>query len=222
MSDQTRGLIPARSVGDCRWCGAQMTRLQYLMCSDCSRIAERIPSKVQVILRSPGFAKSTEGRATIEKVIPELTRFILDSKQNFPANPRDQEHWSIMLNESQALVSRADLLDRAREMKREPDVEELPTEQELKRIMGAERLLRYMMHVAVQQGALKLEGGGEDTKFCVVCGRSTSEEIRMLCYRCMNELAIEAPDTDSSEEEEKSSGFKGMATRDIVLGDRRR
>ncbi len=220
MSDQTRGIIPPRSMGDCRWCGAQMTRLQYLMCSDCNRIAERVPSKVQVILRSADFAKTTEGKATVEKVVPELTRFILDSQQDFPANPRDQEHWAKMLDECETMVSRSDLLERAKEMKSAGETD-LPSEQELRRFLGAERLLRYMIHVAVQQGALKLEGGGDNAKFCVVCGGSTSDEIRMLCYRCMDELVIEPPAEESVEEEE-SSGLKGMATRDIVLGDRRK
>ncbi len=222
MSDQERGMIPARGFGDCHWCGAQMTRLQYLMCPECIRVAEQIPSKTQIVLRSGDFAKNVEGKSSVENVIPELQSFLFDSKQDFPRDASGREHLAKMVEHSLSLVSSGDVAKREEQLKEE-GVQDIPSQEELGRTLGIERILRFMLHVAVQQGALKLDDAGEATKFCVVCGDSTSEEIRMICFRCMDEMSVDSPDMEMDDEsKDESNGYKGMATSDIVLPRRRR
>ncbi len=219
MESDTKTFLPERSFGDCYWCGAKMQRLQYTMCSDCIRIAEIIPSKAQVLLNTPDLVKDIEGKTTVEKIVPEMRRYVTRTEYDFPRKGDLQRHWETMIEEVQYSISNSDV-DDFKQKQPSDDDENITDEEEIKRCLAIERLLRFMLHVAVQQNSLNLpqEGG---KKFCVVCGKTTPEEKHMLCLRCRDELVLETPETDSLMEETPSP-LKGMATRDMVRNRRGR
>ena len=218
--DDARQSIPPRSFGNCRWCATRDVRLQYLMCTKCFRIADMIPSKIQVLLSRPEVKKRLrDGGTTVTNVVPELRVFVTDSKRRFPSERGDQEHWEVMLKEARGFGSEADVLKRAEDLKGQGV--EVPTREEVKETIGLERLLHFILKIAVLCQKLKFEHDENEDGFCVVCWKDTPSEKHMLCTQCRDELVREVqPEETLIEDAPKVR--KGMATSDIILKDRRR
>ncbi|MFH1743015.1 MAG: hypothetical protein ABIH23_28755 [bacterium] len=218
--DEAKRSIPVRSFGNCRWCGATDVRLQYLMCPNCFSIAGMIPSKVSMLSNRPDVKKRLkEGGATVNNVVPELRDFLSDPKTRFPSERSYQEHWNTMLSQTADFASESDLHVRAVELKSQG--EEIPEKDQLKKTIGLEKLLHFMLKVAVLSGTLNLKRDESEDGFCVVCWKSTPSEKHMLCMRCRDELVTDA---QSGEEfiDTTPKPRKGMATIDIILRNRKR
>ena len=222
-------VIPPRSFGYCRWCGAEGVRLQYLMCPNCARIADMIPSKTSVLLNRPEIKKRLRaGNMTLENVVPELRAFLMDPKSRFPPERGNLEHWKQMQEQVISMVSEADinryyenLLSQKREAE-ENDEEfgELPSEDELEVMVGLDNLFRYILHIAVLRGLLKLDTDDDVEQSCMVCGRPVGVEGKSICSICRNEIVHDAPEPEIEASPVKTQ--LGMNTRDIVMAKRNR
>lgn len=210
-------IIPPRSFGHCRWCGAESVRLQYLMCPDCFRISELIPSKTSVLLNRPDVRKRIAG-TTVKAITPELRKFLLDPNSRFPPERSYQQHWNIIQEQAISLVSDSDVKKLANEMLEEMEEDEIPDSDELETIVGVETVLRFMLHVAVLRGTLKLDDEDLDGS-CIVCGKPTIEGTRGLCSACRGELIREVPDVEKQAPPAEKP-YAGMKSRDIILGKR--
>ncbi|MFH1738864.1 MAG: hypothetical protein ABIH23_07630 [bacterium] len=208
--------IPIRSFGFCRWCGAERVRLQYMMCPDCFRISNMLPSKTSVLLNRPEVKKRLKSDgATIKNIAPELCVFLTDPKTRFPAERSYQEHWGVMLEQSLNFISESDV-SRHIDTLEEKGVEDIPAEEELEKTLGLEHLLRFILHVAVLRGLLKLDQDEEGESFCILCGQPAALGSRTLCSQCRSEIVQDDSDMDRPTEE-VARAPQGMATRDIVL-----
>lgn len=219
-SDQGKEVIPKRSFGFCRWCEAESVRLSYLMCPNCFRFEEAIPSKTSVLLNRPEVKKRLAGIVTVKTIVPELRAFLLDPKTRFPPERGLQEHWQTIQEVAVENVSDSDIRRRVEELM-ERGVEETPPEEELERDIGLEIVLRFILHVAVIRGVLKIDD--EDDGVCVICGNDTEGGGQTLCHTCKSELTRDMSDGDSPMVEEEAPRKQlGMNTRDITLGKRGR
>ncbi len=214
-----KSIIPRRSFGNCRWCGAENARLDYLMCADCFRIADMVPSKTKILLNRPEVRKRLKGEdINVNNVAGELWTFLSDASVRFPADPSLKKHWEKMIEENIALVTREDLYREIEEAK-ENGTADLGSEQEAARKIGVENLLRFILTVAVLKGSLNLDITDERVERCMICNRPTHEVEHYLCTVCRNEYIRDTSLEDSASEEEKI--VPRMATIDIVLGKRR-
>ncbi|MFH1742058.1 MAG: hypothetical protein ABIH23_23900 [bacterium] len=217
-SDEKRQTIPQRSFGNCRWCATTDVRLQYLMCTKCFWVADMVPSKVSVLLSRPEIKKRLrEAGPTIKNVVPELRTFVLDPKMRFPPDLSSHQHWDRMLTQCAKVISDADLHKESVDLKNQSL--EIPPRQELRAKIGLERLLYFILKVAVL--CKKIDLKGDEEGFCVVCWKPTPTEKHMLCTQCRSDLIREVQ-IDEKPEDTEPKVYKGMATRDIVLKDRRR
>ena len=216
----TKGkIIPARSFGNCRWCDARDVRLQYLMCTNCFSIANMVPSKVQVILNRPEVKKRLrDSGATPRAITPELYSFFMHPKTQFPSERSYRAHWERMLSEAFTFASDADISLRIEELKKEEA--EIPSEQHLREVIGVEKLIYFMLKVGVLCDMLKLDPD-DDEGFCVVCWKPTPSEKHMLCTQCRSDI-IREMEVDEETPDDGPKQYKGMATSDIVLKNRRR
>lgn len=211
-------IIPARSFGNCRWCAAESVRLQFLMCADCFLVAETVPSKTNVLLNRPDVKKRLKGGVTLRKVLPELRSFLLDEKSRFPTERRSIEHWAAMQEQTISLVTDSDISRRILELK-EAGEKDLPTADELATMIGLDTMLRFVLHVAILRGVMKLDTSDEEG-MCLVCGRTTEAGSRALCPACRTDLIREVPDSAPMLVEEPKANV-GMNTRDLIMGKRR-
>lgn len=219
LSMDRKGSIPARSFGACHWCGAQSVRLQYLMCNDCFGIADTIPSKTQILLRSADVKKRLGGNVTAKKITPELRAFVLEPKNRFPVERSYQDHWAVILSQLPTHVLPEDVHRYASDlMDKGADV---PEEDEIVRMIGVEKFLYYVLKIAVLRNVLRLDTDEDEEGFCVVCWKPTISEEHMLCSSCRDDLAPDSSD-DGPGPEEEVKPYMGMKTRDIVLGKRGR
>lgn len=219
MDSESKSYIPSRGFGDCYWCGAHMQRLEYCMCAVCNRVAESVPSKVQMVLNTPNLMKKIVGKTTVENIILEIRRFATRTERDFPRKGDLQRHWETMIDEVQSRISDSEIDEFIRKHRPDGD-EDTENEGEITRNLAIERLLRFMLHVAIQQGAINMQQEISE-KYCVVCGKKTSAEKHMLCLRCRDELILESPEMDNNTEK-ISTTPKGMATRDMVRNRRGR
>ncbi len=215
--------IPPRSFGFCRWCGAERVRLQYLLCPDCFRIADMIPSKTSVVMNRPEVKKRLRGMATVKKLTPELRIFLTDPKTRFPADRNHIEHWEKMIEQSRTLVSDSDIrryIDNLCANVDEDEEVNVPPDEEVEEIVSLENILRFFLHVAVLRGALKLDEDPDDAS-CMVCGHQTAVGSRSLCSSCRNELVHDVSDSGPAEAAPAKIQL-GMHSRDIIMGKRGR
>lgn len=203
--------IPKISFGLCRWCGEENQRLQYLMCSSCFRIANMIPSKTMVLLNRPEIKKRLgPGGTTIRNITPELRRFIMDPKSRFPPEMSDREHWEIMRQEAADRVTQKDVRIYLEDMISRGVHELPPSDDELIALVGLEILLRFILHVGVIRGLLKIDIAGEEDFFSDIC-----EE-------CMKDTMQENPtqglETDQPAQEfTRNEPRAGMKVRDLIM-----
>lgn len=219
--DGAAGVIPPRGFGLCRWCGADRVRLQYLMCGDCFRIADLVPSKTNVLLNRPEVRKQLQGEnPSIKRIVSPLREFLLDPKMRFPPENSFQDHWKKMLDHCQQQVTDEEFESRYEQLK-ESGSDLLGDDRAMEAMIGTESLLRFILHVAVSRDLVDIEDDDREG-FCVVCRNPTAEEKHMLCLMCRDELCQQQlMEEDTSLEAEKKAP-RGMATSDYILGDRRR
>ncbi len=206
--DKLKDFIPERSFGHCNWCGEDNVRLHYLMCNDCFRISNMVPSKAQVLLNRPDLKKKyKEIGATIKNVASDLRRFLLDPKTRFPNERYDKEHWEKIQEEGADNASSTEvniLLDQMQEQ----GVDPLPEQEEVERLVGIDKTLRFMMRVGVLRGVLKMDSDGEDDEF-----------FRKMIESCMENAIAEDMKLGGEQKPslQENKPRAGMATRDLVM-----
>ena len=177
-----------------------------------------IPSKVGVLLSRPEVKKLLrETGPTFKNVVPELRKFVLDPKMRFPPDHSSHQHWDRMLTQCAKVIAESDIHKQIADLENEGS--EIPSQGELREKIGLERLLHFILKVAVL--CKKIDLKGDEEGFCVVCWKPTPTEKHMLCTQCRSDLIREVQ-IDEKPEDTEPRGYKGMATRDIVLKDRRR
>ncbi|HOE11543.1 MAG TPA: hypothetical protein PLQ35_11835 [bacterium] len=214
-----RGIIPQRSFGNCRWCAAQDVRLSYLMCGDCFRIAEMIPSKTRMLIGRPNVRKRLGRDITIKTVAAELREFLLDPKNRFPAEQSQQTHWEKMVSQVRSEVSPADI-SRCVAGLIERGIEELPSQSDLAKLAAVDRLLRFMLHISVLRDLLRIELDQEDAACCCICGRPAAQGSKALCSQCRSEILRQSGQEEVQQERPKP--YMGMKAIDIIMKDRGR
>lgn len=212
MNDKVDRSIPKYGFGLCRWCGQENQRLQYLMCSKCFRIANMMPSKTMVLLNRPDVKKQlgAEG-ATIRNITPELRRFLSDPQTRFLPEHNDRKHWEGMLEEAADHVAPKDVRAFLEEVVSRGDRDLPSSDDELLALVGMEIILRFVLHVSVIRGLLKLDiDVGED------------EFFDELCQDCMEEAILDDPTQGilrekSAPENHASEPKAGMKVRDLII-----
>lgn len=207
-------IIPTRSFGHCRWCGTEGKRLSFLMCPDCARIAEMIPSKTNVLLNRPEVKRRLGGGATVGIVVPELRNFLMDAKARFPPERSYAEHWDTMIEQAVSLVGDGDVRKRIAEMIDDDsiDTDSIPPTSEIEKQVGVDNVIRFILHVAVLRGILKLDSDGGGS--CMICGRESDEDGHLICVPCRNDIGSDVSDAGPALEEPKP--YAGMHTSDIT------
>jgi len=218
-AQDVRGIIPQRGFGNCRWCAAQDVRLSYLMCGDCFRIAEMVPSKTKMLMGRPDVKKRLGREVTIKTVAMELRDFVLDPKNRFPAEQSQQAHWDKMVDQVRSEVSQAEI-GRCVASLIERGVEEPPSQSDIAKLAGVERLLRFILHVSVLRDLLRIDMDEEDAAFCCICGKPAAEGGKSLCPQCRSEILRQSGQEEV--QEEKPKPYMGMNVIDIILKDRGR
>jgi hypothetical protein len=203
--------IPQRSFGRCNWCGEESCRLSFLMCTNCFRIANMIPSKTMVLLNQPDVKRALEPTGTtIRHVAPHLRMFLEDPRSKFPHEKSDLKLWEAIKKEMVEFLSPGEIRNYRIKLI-ESDVQ-LPDEDELAFWVGSEKYLQFVLRVAVIRGELKMDFDPEDEDFfqkmIEVCTANTmNDTLEGLGKSSEQKLQI---DTD------KKSSI-GMNTRDITL-----
>ncbi len=185
MVKETDELIPIRSYGHCRWCGAEGAKLQYLMCMDCFNIAGMMPSKVTVVMNQPDVKKALEKKGiNIRTISPELVKFLLNPKNKFPPGIQAKEHWDQMIDECMEYVSDEDVEERIAPLRKERRRQGLqpPDEEEIAEIIGMENTIRYFLLYCVIRGLLKIEMSNEDR-----------EELERITEATLANVTVETP-----------------------------
>lgn len=182
MTESNDQSIPKISFGLCRWCGSENQRMQYLMCPNCFRVANMIPSKTMVLLNRPEVKKRLAGGATIRNITPELRRFLKDPKTRFPPEQAERKHWDAMQEEAAANVTQRDIKIYLEDMISRGVHELPPTDEELAAVVGLESILRFILHVSVIRGLLKIDYDEEEAK-----------NFNEVCQDCMEEAIVEDP-----------------------------
>jgi len=194
VSQDTDNDIPVRGFGRCRWCGAEGSKLQYLMCPDCISIARMMPSKTHVVMNQPSLKDTFQKTGkTISAITPELVKFLLNPKNKFPSGLDAKKHWDKMVLEASEYVTSEEVSEVFASIKKTKQAQDLPSEDELQEILGMEGTIRYFLLYCVNQGLIKIEISEED--------RIELEEIMEACL--VNASVDPAAPESSSQTEQK-------------------
>lgn len=154
--------IPERAFGTCRWCGAESVTLTYLMCPDCNRISNLIPSKAMVLINNPQIKrKLASSGLTIRTLAPHLHEFIANPESKFPPEKTDLEHWQTLLEYAPDQASDDDVKNYVSRIM-DSDAIALPTKEEARQNAGVEVILRFMMLVGLVRGVLRIKMDEDD------------------------------------------------------------
>ena len=212
MKDELKAKIPKRSFGFCRWCGAENARLTYLMCPNCGRINNMVPSKTMVCLNNPEVKKRIQamGGTTVANIVPEVRNFILNPKSRFPPEASDQEHWKTVVEETAYYVSEDEIQER-KQYYSEVDQPDKSSE-ELEAEIAIDRILQFMIIVNIVTGNLKVN-----------IDPASFESFIEVCDQCLANVVKDAsgparPDSGPAKPEaEKPAGRRtGMNVSDIL------
>jgi hypothetical protein len=213
MNKPAHNSIPESGFGNCRWCGAENTRLQYLMCPDCFKLSNKVPSKAMVLLNKPEIKqKLGEKGATLTTFTPELRKFITGEDANFPPEKKETPHWILMQQVAQKNVEQKDIQFYIKEMVKNAGYPLPPTDEELFRIIGLECMLRFIIRTLVQRGELKIGIDLDEDEF-----------IDDLQDKCMDATVLKQEEEGWKPKEALSQTMpgnddkKGMNVRDIIM-----
>ncbi len=213
--------IPPRGFGNCRWCGAESIRMQYLLCNDCWRIADQMQSKTQVLLKNPKFKNRFKaGEVTLSKTATELRKSLQTGELRLPSDSTYQKQWEKIVEQTCGTITEEDL-EKWIVRKTEEGEKDIPPENEWRETMGIENFLCFVLRVSVLRGSLKFDYDPQDEAFCIVCGAETVAEDRSLCGQCRSEYIKDTSDTPK-ETDDSQRRYPGMATADIVLRGKRK
>jgi hypothetical protein len=177
MRNKLSERIPERGFGQCRWCGEERVRLQYLMCPKCFHIANKIPSKVSVLINQPEFrAKHGKQGVTIEELAPELYDYLLAEEDYFLTEDSDRDHWQAIKEESMSAVQEEEI-QKAVDALLQSDAFDIPTREELIQRLGIQKTLQFFSTVAVLRQQLRLQFGDQDMAFLDQVLDSCSENM---------------------------------------------
>ncbi|MBN2329417.1 MAG: hypothetical protein JXR73_19910 [Candidatus Omnitrophica bacterium] len=170
-----------------------------------------IPSKTMVLLNQPEVKKRLHKKGpTIRNITPELRRFLCNPKTRFAPDANDRAHWEIMQRESAKNVKNEDVRLFLEQLPSHESRVLPSTDEELFRIIGMETLLRYILHVSVIRGLLKMDLDEDDKAFC-----------HDVCDECMEDALSESLiDNPPGEKAEKDNPAPhpdaGLKIRDLI------
>ncbi len=213
MNKPSHKSIQENGFGNCRWCGAEDIRLQYLMCPNCFKMSNKVPSKAMVLLNKPEIKqKLGEKGATLTTFTPELRKFITGEETNFPPEKDDISHWTLMQEVAQKNVEQKDIQFYIREMVKKAGYPLPPTDEELFKIIGLECMLRFIIRSLVQRGELKIGLDLDEDEF-----------LDDLQEKCMDATVLKEDQADWKPQETAvqtilgADDKKGMNVRDIIM-----
>ncbi len=213
MNKSAHKSIPESGFGNCRWCGAENTRLQYLMCPDCFKLSNKVPSKAMVLLNKPEIKQKFGAQgATLTTFTPELRKFITGKDSNFPPEKDAEAHWMLMQQVAQKSVEQKDIQFYLKEMIQKAGHPLPPSDEELFSIIGLECMLRFIIRTLVERGELKIGIDLDEDEFLddkqEKCTDATVLKQEQEDWKPQETLSQIIPGNDDK---------KGMNVRDIIM-----